>query len=208
MTLTDTEGAAPPLTRRHPRIIGLDPSLTSFGFALVNPAPGIAPTLTRLRPKTRGHERLALILQTVTAMAAECDLAVMEGAVLVAKGGGENRLALAGLHWQVRHRLWEIGVPYAVVAPTTRAKYITGNGAAGKEDCLIAVLKRFPGAVVSGNDEADALTLAAMGAEYLGFPLAPMPAAATALLRAARADKNHRGEPVIAWPEMRGGGDG
>jgi Holliday junction resolvasome RuvABC endonuclease subunit len=194
-------------------VIGLDPSLTSFGAAcLYGPN---AVTLHRLKPVKgmTGHERLRWLLAAVEGLAFGCDVAVVEGAVLIAAGGGESRIATAGLHWMVRHRLWEIGVPYAVVTPATRAKYVTGNGAAGKDLCLAAAVKRFaplfPGTdddalpVLDGNDKADALTLAVMGAEYYGQPAVRMPADRTALLRANRTTKGHAGEPVIAWPQLK-----
>lgn len=183
------------------RIAGLDPSLTSFGLGITE-GPGNV-TLLRFRPKTRGHERLNDILEKITDYAAQCDIAVVEGAVLIAAGGGENRLAISGLHWMVRHKLWELGVPYAVVAPSTRSKYITGNGGASKEDCLVAAIKRFPDANVDGNDVADALTLAQMGADAYGQPLVSMPQDRTALLHAARTTKGHKGEPVIDWPKIK-----
>jgi crossover junction endodeoxyribonuclease RuvC len=52
------------------------------------------------------------------------------------------------------------------------------------------VLKRFPDVEVSGNDEADALTLAAMAADQYGFPLAKMPASADEQLA------------KVAWPAL------
>jgi Holliday junction resolvasome RuvABC endonuclease subunit len=182
-------------------IIGLDPSLTSFGIARTS-GPDCLPDLHRVRPKTRGHERLALILREVERLAFGADLAVIEGAVLVAAGGGESRIALAGLHWQVRHRLWEIHVPYAVVPPATRIKYLTGTGNAPKDMCLAATIRLFPLADVDGNDKADALALAQMGADAHGEPLVPVPKDRTALLHAKRTVKNHRGEPVIDWPAI------
>jgi Holliday junction resolvasome RuvABC endonuclease subunit len=188
------------------KVAGLDPSLTSFGLAVIWGGPDLVPLLYRLKTgKLRGHERVAFLLDEVTSMVRGCDLAVVEGAVLVAAGGGENRLALAGLHWIVRHRLWEIGLPYAVVAPSTRAKWLTGNGGAGKDDCLVAAVKRFPRAEISGNDTADALALAAMGAAAYGQPYVPMPQDRTALLHAARTTRQHRGEPVIGWPKLLNG---
>jgi hypothetical protein len=160
-----------------------------------------------------GHERLRWLLAAVEGCAFGCDLAVVEGAVLLAQGGGDTRIATAGLHWLVRHRLWETGVPYAVVAPATRAKWITGNGSAGKDLCLTAAAKRFaplfPGRgdddlpFLDGNDKADALTLAAMGSAAYGDHLVPMPADRTALLHAARTTKGHKGEPAISWPAIK-----
>ena len=55
--------------------------------------------------------------------------------------------------------------------PTSRATYATGKDNAGKDAVLAAVVRRYPDVDVTGNDEADALVMAAMGARLLGHPL-------------------------------------
>lgn len=182
---------------------GLDQSLTSFGVACVSS--GSAPELRRWQPAKRlgtGHERLEWLLGNVREAAAGWDLAVIEGLAFGARGS--SLLDLAGLFTAVTHELWKLGVPYAVVSPYVRAKYITGNVKAGKDECLLAVERRFPGAVVAGNDQADALTLAAMGADHLGFPLAKLPEAQRAVLTAiVPAKKEKPAHPAINWPALK-----
>jgi crossover junction endodeoxyribonuclease RuvC len=64
------------------------------------------------------------------------------------------------------------------VSPTCRARYATGRGNASKDDVLSAVVRRYSGVDVNGNDEADSLVLAALGARWLGCPIDdPMPKA-------------------------------
>jgi Holliday junction resolvasome RuvABC endonuclease subunit len=186
------------------KIVGYDQSLTSFGAACVRP--GSPAELHRWQPpgKLRGDERLAWHLVNVEETARDCDLALVEGLAFGAKGS--SLLDLAGLFTLVTFRLWQMGVPYAVVSPFVRAKYITGRAGANKEDCLVAVIKRFPGIDVRGNDMADALTLAAMGADKYGFPLAVMPADQRAVLTSiVPAKKMNPAHPAIAWPELRKG---
>lgn len=179
-------------------VLGLDQSLTSFGAARVGSDPGCPAELHRWRPGARrGHERLEWLLGNVEEAARGADLALIEGLAFGAKGS--SLLDLAGLFGVVTHRLWQIGVPYAVVPPSCRMKYLTGKGQADKDTCLLAVVRRFPGIEVDGNDTADALTIAAMGADWAGFPLADMPAAHRAALTA----KNSKGKPAIAWPALR-----
>jgi crossover junction endodeoxyribonuclease RuvC len=176
-------------------VLGLDQSLTSFGAACVSSARPAE--LHRWRPGARrGHERLQWLLDKVEDAARECDFAVIEGLAYGAKGS--SLLDLAGLLWAVRHRLWQIGVPYALVAPSSRMKYLTGKGQADKDTCLLAVVRRFPDIEVDGNDTADALTLAAMGADWAGFPLAKMPEAQRAVLHALA-----KGRPAIDWPVLK-----
>jgi Holliday junction resolvasome RuvABC endonuclease subunit len=185
------------------RVLGVDQSLTSSGLSLFEPDNGTVQLHRITTGKMRGHARLAHIKGTIGAWATGCDLVVMEGLSFGARGSA--LLDLAGLSWLIRHELWALGIPYAIVDPATRAKYITGNGGAGKDECLIAVLKRFPGVSdgIDGNDHADALTLMQMGMDAYGLPLVKMPADRTALLRAVRTDKNRKGQPKIDWPEIK-----
>ena len=154
---------------------------------------GCPAELHRWRPGARrGHERLEWLLGNVEEAARGADLALIEGLAFGAKGS--SLLDLAGLFGVVTHRLWQIGVPYAVVPPSC--------GPGVPTPCstyLLAVVRRFPGIEVDGNDTADALTIAAMGADWAGFPLADMPAAHRAALTA----KNSKGKPAIAWPALR-----
>lgn len=185
-----------------PVVLGLDQSLTSSGAARVSSG-AVPPELHRWQPGGRlGHERLDWLLGNVRELAAGCDLVVIEGLAFGAKGS--SLLDLAGLFTMATHELWRMGVPYAVVTPNLRAKYITGDGSAGKDACLIAALRRFPGADITGNDIADALILAAMGADHLGFPLAKVPAVQRAVLTAiVPAKKNKPAHPAIAWPVLQ-----
>jgi crossover junction endodeoxyribonuclease RuvC len=77
----------------------------------------------------------------------------------------------AGLWWLVVDMLARREVPPVEVPPNTRSRYATGRGNAAKDDVLSAVIRRYPHVDVNGNDEADALILAAMGARHLGHPL-------------------------------------
>jgi Holliday junction resolvasome RuvABC endonuclease subunit len=142
------------------------------------------------------------LLDNVEVTAASCDFAVVEGLAMGAKG--RSLLDLAGLFGVLTHRLWQLKVPYVVISPFQRAKFITGRANASKEDCLIAALKRFPDAGITGNDTADALTLAAMGADWAGFPLVKMPADQRAVLTdIVPAKKGKPAHPAIAWPALK-----
>ncbi|WP_344250995.1 hypothetical protein, partial [Isoptericola hypogeus] len=95
-----------------------------------------------------------------------------------------------GLWWLMVHRLLRNDYPVAVVAPPARAKYATGAGNAAKDKVLAAVVRRYPNVEVTGNDEADALVLAAMGARRLGHAIDDLP-------------KNHLvAMEKVAWPVL------
>ncbi len=181
-----------------PKVVGLDLSLTSTGVACAWPR-GAYDT-SRIKPgeKLRGHQRLALLLDRIGLVATDVDLVVVEGPAFGAKGSAYHQLA--GLWWMATHELWKRDVPLAVASPAAVKQYATGRGTAGKDDVLMAVARRFPD-FNGGNDEADALVLAAMGADWFGMPLVTIPAAHRKAL-----DKVEW--PTNAAPSGGGPGDG
>lgn len=163
----------------------LDLSLTSTGVALV--ANGGA-RLHRIQPgKLGGHERMQSILSDVRIWTDGCELVVVEGASFGSPG---RQHEMGGLWWLITRALWRRNRPFAVVEPAKLKRYATGRGNAGKDEVLSAVVRRYPMADVNGNDVADALVLAAMGADHLGHPLATVPQAHRAALNG------------ITWPTL------
>jgi Holliday junction resolvasome RuvABC endonuclease subunit len=187
------------------RVLGLDPSLTSFGGARLGSA-GQEPELWRWQPgKLTGCARLQFFQRNVDAAVFGCDFVVMEGVVGSRVVNAEAHLNLAGLHWVIRMRLFEMEIPVVVVTPSQRQQYVTGSGRADKDACLLAAARRWPGVPFSGNDEADAFTLCHMGADWAGFPLTAMPAVQRAVLsRIVPAKKSGNrvipAHPAIDWP--------
>jgi crossover junction endodeoxyribonuclease RuvC len=159
-------------------VLGLDLSLTSTGTAI---STGSSYDTNRIRPPGgfRGHLRLSWLADKIAGIARGIPLVVVEGPAFGAKGDAYHQLA--GLWWVITLRLWDDGIPTAVVPPAALKRYATGKGNAGKDDVLRETCRRFP-TFGGGNDEADALWLAAMGADHLGHPLTPMPATHRAAL--------------------------
>lgn len=162
-------------TAGAPAVIGLDLSLTSTGVAVNERVSKL------LTAKATGTKRLRTITDHVilTCFEEQPALVCIEGPSYGSKGGHEHERG--GLWWMVAEALDFREYPYAVVAPAALKKYATGKGNAGKDEMIVATCRRFPG-FAGGNDEADALWLAAMGADYLGAPLVSMPAANRAAL--------------------------
>jgi hypothetical protein len=164
----------------RPAVLGLDLSLTCTGLA----GPGWTTTL-KPPAKLRGVERLCWIrTRLLDEYLNGLDLVVVEGPSY--GNQGQQRQAghheRAGLWWLVRCTLDARGHQVAVAPPAARAKYATGRGNAGKADVIREVTKRYPW-FEGGEDEADALVLAAMGADHLGQPLAELPATHRIALR-------------------------
>lgn len=80
--------------------------------------------------------------------------------------------------------------PVAVVTPSQRMLYATGRGLASKGAVIDAVARRWPQYVTEGDDNAaDAVVLMAMGLDWSGRPLTPMPAT------------HRRALDKVAWPD-------
>lgn len=158
------------------RVVGLDVSLTSTGVATIVAVDRIV--VRRVASKgskdaslDARSRRLDILRRTLCQVAAGADLVVIEGPSFgqTRQGGQHDR---AGLWWLVVGRLVEShGITVVEVPPACVKKYATGKGNASKDQVLAAVVRRYPDVDVSGNDEADALVLAAMGARHLGHPI-------------------------------------
>jgi Holliday junction resolvasome RuvABC endonuclease subunit len=172
------------MTTTRPLVIGLDLSLTCTGIA------GAGWT-EHIRPTTRGHQRLAFLLDEIGTFIRAADLAVIEGPSF---GGGvkHRHEDLAGLRVMVRQWCWTHHIPYAVVPPSCRALYAAGRGNASKGEVRTTVAERY-GIELEGRaryDEADAYALLAMGLDWLGHPLAAVP------------EKNATALTGCQWPEL------
>lgn len=198
-TLFDTTAPAPAPARAggpRPLVIGLDIALVNSGVA--------GPDWTdHIRTKNlRGEARLDMILTAAQTFYRHADLVVIEGASYgSAMQGGHDEMAAA--RWQIRVDLWRRGIPFAVVPPDSRAVYALGTArpkhpatgrkltpAETKGAVRDAVAERY-GIETAGAtryDQADAYVLAAMGLDWLGYPLAVV------------ADTHGRAMAGVAWP--------
>lgn len=162
-------------------MVGIDLSLRSTGTAGDGWAARLAPPAG-----LAGCERLSWLLDRLDEHTTGAALVVVEGPSYGSAGRGQHERA--GLWWLLRHRLWQASVPVAVVPPAARCRYATGRGNAPKDAVLAAAVRRFPTVEVTGNDQADALWLAAMGLDRLGRPPVALPEAHRAALAS------------VAWP--------
>ena len=167
-----------------PRTLGIDLSLTSTGLATI--IGGEAPVMSVHRITSKGsakdslterHLRLLTIGSQVLGFVhrLDPDLVVIEAPSFASKYGHPHDRS--GLWWMVVGQTIALGYPVAQVPPTCRAKYATGKGNAAKDVVLTDVVRRYPDVLVKGNDQADALVLAAMGQRRLDTPVeASLPA--------------------------------
>lgn len=183
------------------RIGGLDLALTATGLAEIS---GTSALAAKIKPpgKLRGHDRLQWWSSEIAAWAEAMDLIAVEGP---SYGSPGEQHSTGGLWWLITHELWRARRTFVVIPPSCLKKYATGSGAADKFRVFAAARDRYPTATgVTGPDEADALVLAAMFADYAGVPLAPVPAVQRAVLSSLVASGRNKGKPSIIWPALPG----
>lgn len=162
------------------RVIGLDLSLTSCGMS-----DGYSHQVIRTNPEDALEARLDRVTRGVVAFAMNtpdwpeaASLAVIEAGAFARGSQSQAAEILAALRFMVRVRLWRLGIPFAMVAPTTLKLATTGNGHASKAHMVAAVDERYGtsfGLVPKSKgreDLADALALAALGYDRVRQPLA------------------------------------
>lgn len=174
------------------RVIGLDLSLRRTGVASCR---GWA---THIAPGRRtGVARLRYIRAALRDYLTSADLAVMEGAAY-SRALQRGHEELAALRWWAADVADLAGVPLALAPPSSVKVYGTGRGRmpgkgsarrkAEKAAMGAAAEALYPGVHVGGDDEADALILAAMGADWLGYPTTTVP------------DHHRAALAGVAWP--------
>lgn len=173
-----------------PRVIGLDLSLTSTGIATNHDTRRIRSTGTKTASIHSRSQRLHAIRNEILEWCRNAELVCIEGPSLHSQHGSAHDRS--GLFWLVVDRLIHNDIPVAVIPPANRMKYTVGKGggpSASKDACLAATIKRFPGRDITGNDEADAVILHAMGSDHLGWPVVIMP------------DHNRTALTACEWPD-------
>ena len=168
-----------------PRILGLDLSITCTGLA----GPGWTETIKPSK-KLDTLARMDVVVRELTdRFLAGVELVALEG---IAMAAHDTNRQIAGLNWIVRRELWKRGVPFASVPPMTLKQFIAGKGNASKADVVREVTRRFDW-FAGGEDEADAVVLAAMAADRAGSPMAFLPKA-----------QRDAAMAKVAWPELAG----
>ena len=154
------------------RLIGIDPSLTSTGFAYTDKNGDIH--TGRILPKNmRGPERLYFIKYHVGKLLDDL-FGLLGGPVQsiiyedYAMGGKTNKgrlFSIGELGGVLKTLAWERGMDVLLVPPSSLKLFATGKGNADKEEVMDAIAKRYSYSVTQ-NDEADAFILMKMGQLY------------------------------------------
>lgn len=161
------------------RVVGLDLSLTSSGMS-----DGRQHSVVQTTSDCSLEYRLHQIVQRTRRFVIETADWPQEAGLVVIEAGAFSRGAqsaaaehLAALRIMVRHAMWCLEVPFAMVTPTGLKAYTTGHGQATKQRMVAAVAERHGVDLSSVKvkdgryDMADAFALAAMGYAWAGRPL-------------------------------------
>lgn len=152
-------------------IIGIDPSLSSTGICTMDENGNILSTLA-INSDFTGAKRLhdikrQIIPEVLYSKSEEEEkvIAFIEGYSFGSKNGGE---ALGELGGTIRLMLYEQGIEFIDVPPTTLKKYVLGIGKGDKVAMAIGVIKTW-GVDFPTTDQTDAFALAMFGRGYLGL---------------------------------------
>ena len=125
------------------RVVGLDLSLTSTGMS-----DGRQHWVTQTAPDHCMEERLHRIVHRARLFVLGTDDWPQEANLVVIEAGAFSRNMqtsheeLAALRLMMRHKLWLLGAPFALVPPSTLKRYTAGHGNATKAQMVSAVAAR------------------------------------------------------------------
>ena len=142
--------------------LGLDLSLTSTGYCLMNQEGGILASGKLTPKKLSGIERLKFIEENLSSMVISHAVSevFLEGYAFAAHMAYAHEIGeLTGVIKLMLHRN---GVPFRSVGPTTLKKFVTGRGNAKKNEMLLAIYKKWC-IEFKDDNEADAYALARYG---------------------------------------------
>lgn len=158
-------------------VAGLDLSLASTGIAVTRNDGGILTRRVRSSGKkddtwAQRSARLKGLAAEIVSWIPEDSLVVIESPSYASTTGAQHDRS--GLWWIVYGTLELRGCNIIPVTPAQRMTYAVGKGGGkgtDKDNILAATIRRYPDIDITGNDIADAVLLAAIGARLDGRPI-------------------------------------
>jgi|SRR5471030_1203734 len=152
------------------RILGIDASLTSTGYAYRNSNDLYAGTVAP--GKLKGPYRLAYIRDRIREVVAFArpTLVVMEDYAMGRSAKISMPFHIGELGGVIKTLLWDLGHDVMLVPPTSLKMIVAGHGFAKKPDMRVALELTF-GHIITQDDEADAAGLMLVGELASGVPV-------------------------------------
>lgn len=160
-------------------VVGLDPSLTAAGIAILgSPGTTDTPNVPRLATVgVSGSESATLAQRSIRigeqteriirSMPQSVQLVVMEALPYSAPKFAGKYQERCALYYRLAEFLARRKIPVVEVGVTTLKKFATGDGKADKLEVIASMRELWPHAKIRNDNEADALGLATMGAMHL-----------------------------------------
>lgn len=145
-------------------VVGLDLSTKRVGFAAADGELfSISAHAGAEDPYRRLHELERELVRTIRLRPPAPDLVAIEGYSLgmIPGGGILSKIRLGEIGGIVRTRLFELGIPFVDVPPSSVKRFATGNGNAKKEQMVSRAIELGARGNVN-DDEADAFHLRRM----------------------------------------------
>lgn len=152
-------------SKKEAMFVGIDHSLTGTGVVVIDQDGCI---LEQKLIKTTNDEidevRMTRIIDEISFVPKIVRLkrVYIEGPSYMSTG--QAVLQMGALHYLIRIFLYRKKVKYKIIAPGTLKKFITGSGAAKKEQMLLNIYKKW-GVEFKDNNIADAYSLARLALE-------------------------------------------
>lgn len=146
-----------------PTVLGLDLSLTGTGYVVLDSTSAVLAHGT-IKTKVFGMERLQIIKAEIASILSQYEpLSVcVEGYSMGSRAG--QAFSIGELGGVIKLMLHMNKIPYTDVPPTVLKKFVTGKGAAMKDEIMLHVYKKW-GWTAPDNNQADAYGLARMALE-------------------------------------------
>ncbi|ROZ49369.1 hypothetical protein EEB13_05440 [Rhodococcus sp. WS3] len=162
-------------------IVGLDPSLTAAGIAILrSPDTAHTPNAPKLASVGATGSKTDTLAQRsirvgkqferiIRSMPASVQLVVIEELPFVPPKNASLFQERCALFHRVVELLALRRVPVVAASVTTVKFFATGNGRADKLEVMAAMRELWPHAPIRDDNQSDALALATMGAMHLGW---------------------------------------
>ncbi|QDM57130.1 RuvC-like resolvase [Rhodococcus phage Whack] len=164
-------------------VVGLDPSLTAAGIAILDdPKSAATPNVPKLLTVGESGRKGATLAERAIRVGRQYEvilrsmppavrLVVVEAVPV--HNPSPNMASLyqerAALVLRLVEFLAKRGIPVVDVNLSTLKLFATGNGRADKTQVIASMQSLWPHAIIKNDNEGDALTLASMGGQYLGW---------------------------------------
>ena len=165
------------MSKKNVGSLGLDLSLVGTGLVIVVNGKLVAGKLIRSKPSgdlprnelIRIRDIVGDIADFLEKHRTQLNIACIENLAFMARNT-TALVQLSALNYMTRALLFDHGIPFVMVAPTSLKKFITGKGNSDKNVMMMQIYKDY-GHTFLDDNLADGFALAAVGTALLEKPI-------------------------------------